>query len=234
MSELDMQAIADRLYGGTSASTAAPDTSAPATTTEPATGDAEAARKASFEQHGLWKPEVVAAASELPGAIAELRNSSERRMYPADVFASTVKTPDAIDLASPLDDIKSMVGIELTPETLETLKPIVAKELHAIYTDAGLSTQEAELVERVIVDVRTSKVNENPEADAANATAAIQQLTERYGKDAQAALDDARAFIARDARLGKMLETSRAGNDPRMVLLAVEAARRARARGEKF
>jgi hypothetical protein len=94
-----------------------------------------------------------------------------------------------------------------------------------------LTHEEAQLVERVIVDMRTSQ---SPEADAANAQTALQQLVERYGADAQAALDDARAFVKRDPRIGKMLDTGRGGNDPRMVLLAVEAARRARARGEKF
>jgi hypothetical protein len=277
MSDIDMQGIADRLFGGNTVttpvtenqpaatrlypssapSTPAADTSTPTPVVEPVakpvdTPEAIAAKRAALREgvarqnreierlktpieDRTWgaKPDGLAA-DTAPDAIAELRNTPERRMFNADTFKTHVDTGQAIDRASPLADIKSMAGIDLTQDQLESLKPVVSAELHAIYTDAALTHEEAQTVESVIVDVRTNKVNEHPEADAANAQTAVQQLVERYGKDAQAALDDARAFIARDPRIGKMLDTSRAGNDPRMVLLAVEAARRARARGEKF
>ncbi|HVW53022.1 MAG TPA: hypothetical protein VHC91_21920 [Trinickia sp.] len=155
-------------------------------------------------------------------------------MYNSDVFATALKTADSIERASPPEDLKAMAGIDLSPEQRAALAPVVVRELHAIYTDAGLTQQEADLVERVIVDVRTAKINEDPATDAANAQEAARQLVERYGNEAEAALADARAFIARDPRIAKMMDMSRAGNDPRMVMLAVEAARRARARGEKF
>lgn len=181
----------------------------------------------------VWgeKPEA-AAKPELPDAVAELRNDPARRMFSADVFATAVDTKAAITAATNVVDLKATTGIDMTPEQLDAIMPVVVAELHAMYTDAGLTTDEADLVERVIVDVRTNK----PDAatDAANANTTIGLLNERYGQGAAQALRDAQAFIARDPRIGKMMDMSRAGNDSRMVLLAVEAARRARSRGERF
>lgn len=271
MSDIDMGAIADRLFGSASTPATAATIETPATATDTlvdrmfpssaqkpaaapvdaadaaratqlergraiseraAADKADAARKESFEQHALWKPDGKLPEAELPDNIRELRNSPERRMYFADTFKSHVDTDAAIAAASNVIDLKQMAGIDVTPEQFDALKPVVAAEIHKMYADAGLTNEEAQLVEDVIIDVRTNKPT--PEVDTANAQTAVQQLVERYGPDAESALADARAFIARDPRLVKVMEMSRAGNDPRMVMLAVEAAHRARLRGEKF
>jgi hypothetical protein len=244
MSEPDFTAIADRLFGGSNTPSTAQSvaqtpnaaTSADAAQAaqlergrqineQTAARQADEARKASFNEHGMWKPAGEPPKVDVPDAISELRNTPERRMFSADAFNSHVDT-DALISASPLNG--------LTPAQLDEIRPVVVSELHRMYADSGLTHEEAQLVERVIVDVRANQHKATPETDAANAQAAVQQLVERYGDDAEKALADARAFVKRDPRIGKMLDTSRAGNDPRMVLLAVEAARRARARGEKF
>lgn len=236
MSDLDMQGIADRLFGGpsTPATPAATETPAAIADTPPAaTADAaeaaraaqlkrgaeisaraaakkaDAARKASFEEHGLWKPQDEAPAQlhELPDAIRELRDSPERRMFSAQGTYATFELGDN----------------PLAPEIARA----VTSELREIFSDVGASTAEAQEFATLAKEVPAA-----PEARASLRAEAIEAVRQQYREDADAALADARALVARDPRVAKIIDATGLGDHPRAVLTIIQLARAARMRGE--
>jgi hypothetical protein len=245
-----MSDIADRLYGGTTAPTTPAATETPAastdafaermfpssvpkpaaTTVDPvaaqqargaeinertAADKAEAARKESFEQHGLWKPAADLPAPEVPDNIKALREAdAERRLYTAE------KTYSGVQIEAAMKDAA------FSPE----LKTAVAAEYREIFADVGASPQDAQ--EIVDAASRFSVEPMTPERDAANANDAIGALNREFGNDAADALKAAQQMVTRDPRLVRMLDESRLGNDPAIVVKLAHLARSQRARGK--
>ncbi|MFM0261866.1 hypothetical protein [Paraburkholderia sediminicola] len=249
MSDIDMQGIADRLFGGTSTPAnsetpaAATDTLAdrmfPSSAQKPAVAStdpaeaaraaqlergrainertaadkADAARKESFDQNGLWKAPTELPKVEVPDAIAELRNDPLRRLFSPQGTYAGVPLEAAIENA----------------EGDPALKAVVARETREWFADLGASTNDAQQ----LVDAASRFTAEpmTPERDAANANDAIGALNREFGNDAKSALRDAQQMVARDPRLARALDASRLGNDPAVVVKLAQLARSAKMRG---
>lgn len=150
----------------------------------------------------------------VPDAVKELRVSDRDRV----VFGAQQTYADV-----PTEDVFSH------PDINDTDRARVGAEVREMFMDNGLTPLEAQQVLDIAKDATT-----RPDADTATAwaTEAHAQLKERYGDEAPQMLDLARKLVARDPRTAAILEQSGLGNHPRMVMLAVEAARRAQARGQ--
>lgn len=235
----DLEAMAARLYPSSAPSTPAADTSAPAPDTEPAAtpndaaeaarvaqlargaainertaaDKADAARKESFDQNGLWKPPGELPKAELPENIKAMRDTPERRLFSAQGSYAGVQLEAALK------------DVDTSPE----VKTAAAAELREIFADIGASSQDAQ----EIVDAASRLHAEpmTPERDATNANDAIGALNREFGNDAASALKAAQQMVTRDPRLARMLDASRLGNDPAVVVKLAYLARSQRARG---
>lgn len=224
----DLNAIADRLFGKSSVPSTAADTSASAPAADPvaaqqargtaiseqaAADKADAARKDSFDKHGLWKPPGEPPKAEVPESIRELRDTPERRMFsPQGTYAS-------VQLEAALE------RVAIAPE----LKAAAAAEYREIFADLGASPQDAH--ELVTSASRFTAEPMTPERDAANTNDAIGALNREFGNDATSALKAAQQMVLRDPRLARVLDESRLGNDPAVVVKLAHLARSAKMRG---
>ncbi|MFL9916406.1 hypothetical protein PQR75_13645 [Paraburkholderia fungorum] len=252
MSDTDMQGIADRLFGGGSTPAASTTSETPAAATDTladrmfpssapkpaatsndaaeaarvaqlargaainertAADKADAARKESFDQNGLWKPPGELPKGEVPDNIKAMRDTPERRLFSAQGSYAGVQ------LEAALKDV----------DTAPEVKTAAAAELREIFADIGASSQDAQ----EIVDAASRLHAEpmTPERDATNANDAIGALNREFGNDAKSALRDAVQMVTRDPRLARMLDASRLGNDPAVVVKLAYLARSQRARG---
>jgi len=203
----DLNAIADRLYGKSSV---------PSTATEHSTA-VEAVKPAEATQtpaEAKSATETTSAAGTLPDAIRELRDDPLRRMFGAQgTYAS-------VQLEAAMKDVA----------TDPAIKTAAASEFREIFADIGASTQDAQ----EIVDAASRLHAEpmTPERDAANVNDAIDALNREFGNDATSALKAAQQMVLRDPRLKAMLEASRLGNEPAVVVKLAHLARSQRARGK--
>lgn len=205
-SGLDLNTIADRLYGKSSV---------PSKPAEPA-AQTELAKTAEAAQTPVEaKPasETPTAPDELPDAIRELRDDPLRRMFGAQGTYASVQLEEA------------MKDVATDP----AIKTAAATEFREIFADIGASPQDA----RELVDAASRLHAEpmTPERDATNANDAIGALNREFGNDAASALKAARQMVTRDPRLARMLDASRLGNDPAVVVKLAYLARSQRARG---
>jgi hypothetical protein len=163
------------------------------------------------------KPVQTEASPTVPESVREMRNAdSARRMFSPQGTYAGVEIEDGLkDL--PFD---------------EPIKQTVAAELREIFADFGASADDAQQL-TAIARRRASSMPADADADAALMGRAVELMTLQYGKDAPAALKDARDFIARDPRIAKILDGSRLGNDPEMVLKIAELARSAKMRSTR-
>ncbi|TDY25755.1 hypothetical protein B0G81_6238 [Paraburkholderia sp. BL6665CI2N2] len=202
----DLNAIADRLFGKSSVTSAPAEQSTPVEAAKPAEAtQAEAEAKPATE--------TPAAGGDLPDAIRELRDDPLRRMFsPQGTYAS-------VQLE------ESMKDVALDP----AIKTAAATEFREIFADLGASPQDAH--ELVATASRFTAEPMTTERDASNTNTAIELLNQHFGNDAKSALADAQQMIARDPRLSRMLDQSRLGNDPQTVLKIAQLARSAKMRG---
>lgn len=150
----------------------------------------------------------------VPDAVKELRASDrDRVMFTAQQAYADVPTENAF----------------LSPEINDTDRARAGAEVRELFMDNDLTPPEAHQVLTLFKEVPTRPDSDTSKAWAKDAHA---QLQEQYGDEASAMLDLARKFIARDPRTVALLEQTGLGDHPEMVRLAVEAARRARARGQ--
>ncbi|CAM2158929.1 conserved hypothetical protein [Paraburkholderia tropica] len=214
MSDVDLAAIADRLYAASTPATPATPAS-DANSTPQTEAQAQADTPAEKPQTETPATDAPAQTPELPDAIRELRNDPLRRMFSAQgTFAGV-----------PLEE--SMQNIGGTPAEVSA----IASEWREVFADLGASPNDArELV--MLAQQHGANMPADAAGDGKLYASAVDALVRQYGSDAQAALDDARALIARDPRLGSFLDKSRMGNDPRTVLKVVQLARSAKMRGE--
>ncbi|MFM0071852.1 hypothetical protein PQQ86_11830 [Paraburkholderia sediminicola] len=234
MSDIDMQGIADRLFGGASTPAASTTSETPAAATDPAEAaratqlergaainertaadKADAARKESFEQHGLWKAPGELPKAEVPDNIKAMREAdAERRLYTPEKTYSGVQIETAMENA----------------EGDPALKAVVARETREWLADIGASTDDAQQLVDAASQFSTEPVS--PERDAANTNDAIGALNREFGQDATQALKAAQQMVLRDPRLARFLDESRLGNDPAIVVKLAHLARSQRARGK--
>jgi hypothetical protein len=110
------------------------------------------------------------------------------------------------------------------------VKAVIAHETREWFADFGASTEDAQ---QIIDSVsRFSAEPITPERDAANANDAIGALNREFGNDAADALKAAQQMVMRDPRLVRVLDESRLGNDPAIVVKLAHLARSQRARGK--
>lgn len=208
----DLNAIASRLYRNTTptmiegnAEQPKPEQQQPATTQQTPEAKPADAKPADAT--------TTDAKAQLPDAIRELRDDPLRRMFsPQGTFASV-----------PLED--AMKHLPLDGET----KAAEVAEWREQFEDFGASPQDA----RELVDAARRFVAEpmTPQRDMANVNSAIDAMNREFGNDAADALADAQAMVRRDSRLVKILESSRLGNDPTVVVKLARLARSQRQRG---
>ncbi|CAE6747126.1 hypothetical protein R69658_02540 [Paraburkholderia aspalathi] len=219
----DLNAIADRLWGKPAELAAPPDAAEAAAQLErgaainerTAADKADAARKESFEQHGLWKTPGELPKTEVPDNIKALREAdAERRLYTAEKTYSGVQIESAME----------------TTEGDPAIKAVVARETREIFADIGASTDDAQQI--IDAASRFSAEPITPERDASNANDAIDALNREFGNDAADALKAAQKMVLRDPRLARILDESRLGNDPLIVVKLAQLARSQRARGK--
>lgn len=107
---------------------------------------------------------------------------------------------------------------ELPPEAAET----AGAELRRMAGDIGLSSPELRDVVAVAKGIDRSPPDEATEDRWRSE--ATHELSHRYGPQAHEALTLARALVARDPRMGAVLESLNLGNHPRVVMLLAERA----------
>lgn len=218
---MDMDGIENRLYGGspkpvaavvpTAAPPAAPSaTSAQQQQQETAQTDEPRTQEAIAD--GLYGEREEGLTVEVPEAIQKLRaDDRERRMYPAQKTLAGIPTEQWFARA----------------EVDDSIKAVAAREMREIFCDLGASVTDATELHSAV-----ASITEVPTAETMQAwqQEAAQALVQRYGKDADSMLETARALVARDPRVAKMLQGG-LGNHPRIVLKFVELAQRERRRG---
>lgn len=108
-------------------------------------------------------------------------------------------------------------------------KAAAAHEYREIFADFELSGPEAKeflsLAQELHADMPTA------ETEVAWQNQAVKRLVEVHGDGAAAAVDLAKQLVARDPRIGAILEATRLGSHPRVIELVVEIAQRQKLRG---
>lgn len=162
-------------------------------------------------QQATEKPPEEKPAIEVPANIAEMREQDgPRRLYsPQNTYAEPI--PDAM-----FDHII---------EVAEPVRVGVVKELREISADLGLS-----VVEVASIRTRAAVLRENTPDKYEQRKETLRQLKSAFG-DADAALRDARALVARDPRVGRLIEAMGLGDDAETLVMLIYAARRQRNAG---
>lgn len=180
-----------------------------------ANADAERA-KTPIEQR-MWHEDASPVEVTVPETVKELREAdAERRLY------APAKTYSGVQIETAMENAEGDPGI----------KAVVARETREWFADIGASTDDAQQIVDAVSRFSTEPVT--PERDAANTNAAIDALNREFGQDAAQALKAAQQMVLRDSRLARILDESRLGNDPAIVVKLALLARSQRARAENF
>jgi hypothetical protein len=172
------------------------------------------------------KPAYEPAKSAEPLAYSEMNKEQP---------TTTLPVPDNIKELREKDDARGMFGAQSTyketipiDESWPEENKAAAREWLEIFADTEISPVDA----RELVGV-VQGLSELPtdEVRAGWEKTATEDLRRAYGADAQQALADARAFVARDSRLANFLHQTGLGSHPAFVRHAVCLARQQRARG---
>lgn len=214
--------MAERLFGAT-----APKPEAPTTATDPAARlfggpDAGPAPDVPHRLHTeeemqaiLYpEPEKPAPLAEVPPEVQELRDLPERRMFSAQEMLS-----DAVP--EPTDEQCEAQGVD--PEVAR--RGVV--ELREMFADLDLGKLD-------VRDLRTraETLRDTPVDTIAQREGAVEALNREFGNGAYRAWMDARALVARDPRVGKMIEAMGLGDDAETIVLLAKKARSQRVAGK--
>lgn len=214
--------MAERMFGAT-----APKPEEPTTATDPAARlfggpDAEPAPEEARQprtdeelQAVLYpEPEKPAALAEVPPEVRELRDLPERRMFSAQEMLSEA-VPD------PTDEQCEAQGVD--PEAARH----GMVELREMFADLELGKLD-------VRDLRTraETLRDTPVDTIAQREAAVEALNREFGQGAYQAWQDARALVARDPRVGKVIETMGLGDDADTIVLLAKKARSQRVAGK--
>jgi hypothetical protein len=175
-----------------------------------ATEDAKPAPDAQASQEEALRPEV-------PDNVKALRDGQvERKVYsPQKTFADAI-TEDVFNAP------------EITPE----VRAVATAEIREMFADAGLNAQEAK--EFVTLAKQLAAEPPSPERELEMQQEAVQRVIDANGGDREAARADlelARKLVARDPRVGRLLDITRLGNDPRVIATLIQKARAERIAG---
>jgi len=188
-----------------------PAPAAPPAAPTPAAPDQVPAESAPLDYPNTDKPLPQGTpALELPDAVRELREADgERKMFSPQVqYRDTVQDH---------------------PEDNDQVRAFRA-EAREQFADLGLSDQDA----RDVVGVINAELQAGIPAAETRAQwqeQALNDVVRQYGKDAPARIAEARALVARDPRVQKILDDTGLGSHPRVVALMIERARSERGRG---
>lgn len=145
--------------------------------------------------------------SELPEAVKALRDQPERKIYSAEgTYRDALRRSEFTDTDPEMDKA-------------------VNAEISNIFQDLSISSTEASTL------VTLARTPATEEQIASWATESNRHLA-TLGKSAQEDLQLARALVARDPRVGQMLNDTGLGSHPAVVEMLVLKAKSARLRGE--
>ncbi|PUE41426.1 hypothetical protein [Limnohabitans sp. Bal53] len=148
----------------------------------------------------------------VPDAVQELRDQDNKRGMYQNAFTEVL--PD------------QMLGDSDLPEP--TQKAMVA-ELREMATDVAASPADVDLI-RTIGNELQAPPSQAKLTEWSDQTADL--LNSTFGGTASMALADARKLVARDPRLGRILENNGLGSHPKVVLTLARLARQARLDGK--
>lgn len=214
--------MAERMFGAT-----APKPEAPTTAKDPAARlfggpDAEPApeeprrpRTDEELQAVLYpEPEKPAPLADVPPEVQELRDLPERRMF---------------DAQSMLRDAVPELSVEQCEE--HGLDPDAMRqgtaEVREIAVDLDLGALD-------VRDIRTraERLRAEPVDTITQREGAVEALNREFGNGAYQAWLDARALVARDPRVGKVIETLGLGDDADTIVMLARKAHSQRAAGK--
>lgn len=160
------------------------------------------------------EPEKPAPLAEVPPEVQELRDLPERRMF---------------DAQSMLRDVVQ----ELTDEQCEAegIDPADARqatvELREMAADLDLGALDVRALR-----TRAETLRSTPMEAIAQREAAVDALNREFGSGAKQALRDARALVARDARVARTIEAIGLGDDAETIVMLAKKARSQRVAGK--
>ena len=150
----------------------------------------------------------------VPAEVQELRDDIARRMYSAqDTLREAV--PEAPEETFTTEGIDPAVGRKALAEVRE------------MFADLDLGPREVQDLRQ-----RAERLRDAPVDPIAQREAAVEALNREFGQGAKQAWRDARALVARDPRVGKLIEAMGLGDDPDTVLLLARTARSQRIAGK--
>lgn len=153
----------------------------------------------------------------VPAEVQELRDDVARRMYSAqDTFRDAIPDADEAQRAE-------LAAQGITPEAGRK----ATAELREIAADLDMSPADVAKVRQ-----RATLVRETQPDVIAQREATVDALNREFGNDAKQAWRDARALVARDPRVGRMIEAMGVGDDPEVVLMIARVARAQRVAGK--
>lgn len=199
--------MAERLFGK-------PQQSAP---NEQANSSASAEAPPAAERTPLTEQEMIYGKAEelpepnLPPEIKELRESdpSRKMLSPQGTFAEVL--PD-----------NALAETELDAGT----QAAAMHEFRELAADLDLAPNDV----RGMIS-RASMLGHEPRDPAAQREEAARLLNSEFGQGAHQAWQDARTLVARDPRVGQIIDALGLGDDPQTVMLLAHAARRQRIAG---
>lgn len=160
------------------------------------------------------EPEKPTPLAELPPEIQDLRGLPERRMF---------------DAQSMLRDVVQ----ELTDEQCEAegIDPAVARqataEVREVAADLDLGALDVRALRTRVETLRSTPVETITQRESA-----VEALNREFGNGAKQALRDARALVARDGRVGKLVEAMGLGDDAETIVMLAKKARSQRVAGK--
>lgn len=163
----------------------------------------------------LYAPEPEPKRLAVPDNITKLRAADTARAF----YAESGPSADAVGAVAEH-------YAEIYNDLPEAQRQAGALEAAEMARDIGLTDGD---VRQWVGFANVLRTNPVPAEQAQSAAA--QRLVELFGKDAQQALDDARALVARDPRVGPMLARSGLGNHPEVIAHFARQAMRERVKG---
>ena len=160
------------------------------------------------------EPEKPAPLAELPPEVQELRDFPERRMFDAQSMLRDV-VQDLTDEQCEAEGIDPAVARQATAEVRE------------VAADLDLGALDVRTLRTRVETLRSTPVETITQRESA-----VEALNREFGNGAYQAWLDARALVARDPRVGKMIETMGLGDDAETIVMLAKKARSQRAAGK--
>jgi hypothetical protein len=152
----------------------------------------------------------------LPESVKTLRDGDSKMHDPTAHYTTAIAEDDIVD------------GEEMAPE----VKTAVVNELRRMMADTGVSGVEAREVTNLAKSIRDNPpTDENEQQWREESMKLAMDMANGDAAQAQRDVDLARALVARDPRLGKILDATHLSNHPRVYALVLQQARSERARG---